>query len=200
MKITTKLWKNLYAGLGQINPDCPLENNTVKGTMTTLRRYRRYSKRVIEGLGIQYSILEIGCGFGGLAQEILKEVGAFITVVDNKIMLAQAKKYLGDKVEYIDARKIKTLQNRRFGLFISHHCLSETPLEYREYILKNIIKNCQRISIIDINDGLKPTRRMIRDGYEIVPLEIEKWVRKYFMIEKIAMMKNQSMYIGERLK
>ena len=200
MRTMVKVWKNLYSSLGQIDPKCPLGNKVVKQTMRP-SEYKRSADVIIEKFNPQDSILEIGCGFGGLALEILKSASVKYTVVDNKIMLFQAKKFLGDKVEYIEAVKIETLQNRKFELFISHHCLSETPTEYRQYILENIIKNCQKISIRDLNDTSKPTSRMIEDGYEMIPLEIEEWVEKYFIIEKTKYRKHQiAMYMGERRK
>lgn len=200
MRTVSKLWRRFYAGLEEINPArSPLENEVVKNTMTTTRGYKMRASRIVEYFNIKNSILEIGCGYGGQALAILEEISISYTVVENEKMLNQAKKFLGKKVEYIDAKQIRTLKNREFGFFISHHCLSETPPEYREYILKNIIKNCQRIFIIDINDGHIPNRRMREAGYEIVPLNIEKWIRKYFIYEKIMSKRKQSTYIGERL-
>ena len=200
MKTTTKLWEDLYGKLGQVSLEQPSKNKVVKGTMTGSRGYRKRATRIVEELSIQYSILEIGCGYGGLAQEIMKKVPVLYTVVDNKAMLTQAKKFLGDRVEYIEAEKINSLRGRRFGLFISHYCLSETPAGYRRYVLKNIIPNCQRISIRDLDDGFQLTRRMVRDGYEVASVDTEEWLRKYFTIEKTRTGKNQSVYTGERLE
>jgi len=190
MKTTTRLWKNFYEELGQVSLECPSENKVVKGTMTRSRGYRKRAASIIREFGAQRSILEIGCGYGGLAQEIMKGTPVLYTVVDNKAMLTQAKKFLGDKVEYIEAEKIRTLRGRKFGLFISHYCLSETPAEYRRYVLESIVKNCQKVSIRDFND----------DQGKRVSFGIERWLRKYFMIEKIRTGKNQSMYTGKRLK
>ena len=200
MKTTTKLWEDLYRKLGQVSLEQPSKNKVVKRTMTGSRGYRKRATRIVEELSIQYSILEIGCGYGGLAQEIMKKVPVLYTVVDNKAMLTQAKKFLGDRVEYVEAEKINTLRGRRFGLFIAHYCLSETPAGYRRYVLKNIVMNCQRVSIRDLDDGFQLTRRMVKDGYEVASVDTEEWLRKYFTIEKTRTGKNQSLYTGERLE
>jgi len=199
MRAITKLWKNLYAELGQVNPECPSENKIIRGTMRP-SAYKRQAEEIIERFDVQDSILEIGCGFGGLASEILKLMPVRYTVVDNKIMLAQAKRLLGDTVEYIDAEKIETLRDRKFGLFISYFCLSETPTEYREYVLKEITKNCQKIFIMDLDDTVKPTPKMLEDGYEMLPMNIERWLEKYFIIEKTKHRHNRAIYRGERKK
>lgn len=199
MRTTAKIWDALYVKMGQINLQTPLKNKVVKQTMKPWR-YTKQAKMIAERLNAQDSVLEIGCGYGGLALEILKLVPVKYTVVENKIMLLQTKRYLDNKVTYVDAKNIEILQGRKFKLFISHSCLAETPLEYREYILRNIIKNCQRIHVIDLNDGIEPTAKMLEDGYEIIPLDIEKWLRKYFVIEKARYQnhKNVSIYTGER--
>ena len=200
MRTEVKMWREFYAELGQVSLVCPAENKVIKKTMASSQEYKERAKAIIRILGIQYSILEIGCGYGGLAEEILKEKEVRYTCVDNEAMLNQARRFLEDRVIYIDAKEIRTLKGKKFDLFISHYCLSETPLQFREYVLQNIIKNCKKVSVIDINDGVDPTRTMIKAGYEIVPLNIEKWLRQYFDILKICTGKNQSMYLGERLE
>lgn len=199
MKTTTKLWGDFYERLDQIDPKCPLENKVIKQTMRP-KRYAEHARMLVEKLKDGDSILEIGCGYGGLAQEILKRISVSYTVVDNKSMLVQARKFLHEKVEYVEAKKIKTLHDRKFTLFVSFHCLSETPPEYRKYVLKNIIKNCQKISIKDLNDPVKPTPKMLESGYEMLPLRIEKWIDRYFIIEKTEHRHDQVMYVGERKK
>ena len=201
MRAVTRLWGNFYAGLGQVNMRHPSKNPVIHNTMRPAR-YKERANMIINKLAPQDSILEIGCGFGGLASEILKLTTVKYTAVDNEPMLTQAKRLLDDKVEYVDAEKIETLQDRKFGLFISHFCLSETPPEYREYVLKNIIKNCQKIFVIDYSDEVKPTHRMLEDGYEVLPMKIEEWIEKYFIVEKTKLSKKTTfyVYIGERRK
>ena len=112
MKTVAKLWENNYEKLGQINPECPLKNWVVKKTMRPWR-YKERADMITKELNPQDSILEIGCGFGGLALEILRLISVRYTVVDNKLMLIQAKKYLGKKVEYIEASLIETLHDSK---------------------------------------------------------------------------------------
>lgn len=197
MKTVSKLWEKFYLELDQVNPECPLENTVIKKTMG-VSRYKGYAKVIAKMLNAQDSVLEIGCGFGGLAQEILKKTEVFYTVVENEPMLTQAREFLGDKVEYIEAKEIETLHNREFKLFISNFCLSETPAEYRKYILENIIKNCQKVFIIDLKDTVKPTAQMLADGYDMVPLAVEEYLKKYFTIEKTPFRHSQYIYVGER--
>jgi len=197
MRTATKLWKNFYTELGQVDPKCPLKNEVIKRTMGP-SEYKGCAEMIVKELNPQDSVLEIGCGFGGLAQEMLKRTSVSYTVVDNELMLNQANKFLGNKVEYIIADKIEMLKNRKFELFISHFCLSETPFEYREYVLKNIIKNCQKIHIKDYDDCVKPTSEMVERGYDMAVLNIEKYVREYFIIEKTKFGYDRFIFFGKR--
>jgi len=200
MKTEIKLWSDFYAKLGQVDLDCPSNDEVIRGTMGS-SEFRDRADAIIQLFGAFRSILEIGCGYGGMVLEILELKKVSYTVVDNEAMLNQAQRFLGNAVKYVDARDIgRTLRDKKFDLFISHHCLSETPRKYRDYILVNIIKNCKKISVMDINDNKNPTRRMVRAGYEIDNLNIEKSIRKYFKIIKIRTGRSQSMYIGKRLK
>lgn len=199
MRTTIKEWRENYLELGQVDFRCPQENKIIKKTMRPWK-YEERAELILEKFDIKNSILEIGCGYGGLAHEILKKISVSYTVVDNELMLIQAKKFLGDKVEYIEAEEIETLQNREFELFISHACLSETPAEYRKYVLENIIKNCQKIHIKDDDDKFKPTAKMIENGYEMLPASTEYYLNKYFVIEKIKYDRWQFLFTGERRK
>lgn len=199
MRTTIKEWEKNYSELGQVDFKYPLENKIIKKTMRP-QEYEKCAGLILEKFDIKDSILELGCGYGGLAYEILKKILVSYTVVDNELMLIQAKKFLSDKVEYVDAKEIETLQDREFELFISHSCLSETPAEYRKYVLENIVKNCQKIHIKDDDDKLKPTDKMIENGYEMLPAITEYYLNKYFIIEKTKYDHQQFMFIGERRK
>lgn len=179
MKTISKMWQGFYAELGEVEPEAPLKNTVILKTMTP-SKYETFAEIVVEKLKPQNSILEIGCGYGGLCSEILKRVSISYTVIDNEKMLKQAKKFLGEEIEYIDATEIDSILNRKFDLLISNFCLTETPLEYLEYVLKNIIKNCQQILITDSEDEL-----------------LEKYLKEYFTITKtVHGTKAQFMYVG----
>lgn len=197
MRTESRVWRDNYLKLGQVNPRHPLDNQIIKKTMRPWE-YERHAKSIIERFDVKNSILEIGCGFGGLAHEILKKISVSYTVVDNELMLIQARRNLGDKAEYIEAKEIEALQGREFELFISHSCLSETPPEYRKYVLESIIKNCQKISVVDLDDRARPTVQMLKDGYEMLPAITEYYLNKYFVIEKTKFDRWQFMFIGER--
>lgn len=201
MRTISKVWRNLYPSLGQVDPKNPLENALIKQTMTPWK-YKKQAEIITKRGRIKArdSILEIGGGYGGLAQEILKIIPVSYTIVENKVMLIQAKKFLGDKVEYIEAGKIEALRERKFTMFISFHCLSETPPEYRRYILENIIKNCRKIAILDLRDTVRPTPKMLEDGYEMLPMNIGIWLEKYFVIKQHDCRYNNINYNGVRKK
>jgi len=200
MRTMTEQWKGIYSRLGDVDVENPLDNVMIKQTMRPWE-YKKRAAEIAKGLKAEDSILEIGCGYGGLAREILKKVPVSYTVVDNKAMLVQTKKFLGDKVEYIVADKIESLQDREFELFIAHACLSEFPFVYRRYILKDIMKNCKTVSVIDFDDSAKPGRLMIKEGWEMLPAITEYYLYKYFLIKKVQR-KNckqlQFVFTGER--
>lgn len=184
MQTIIKTWENYYAKLksNPVDPKCLLENEVIRRTMGP-GRYEEHAKMIIREINTQDSILEMGPGFGGLAKEILKRINVSYTVVDNEMMLNQAKKFLGDTVEYIEAKKIGTLKDRQFELFISNFCLSEVPPDYQKYVVENIIRNCQKLFIIDRTD-------------DFIGEELEK----HFVIKKNEYSKDQSIYIGKKLE
>ena len=180
---------------------CPLKNKIIKKTMRP-SRYKMRADAIAKRLKDGDSVLEIGCGYGGMAQEILKQISVSYTVVDNELMLEQVKNILGNAMEYVTAGDIETLCDRKFTIFISHACLSETPFEYRKYILEMLIKNCQKISVMDFEDTMKPTARMLRNGYELLPAITEYYLNRYFMIKKTPEIGGHGYYefVGERKK
>lgn len=200
MRTMTKHWKDLYLRLGEIDIEHPLENAVIKQTMRP-EEYERRAVMLVGKLKTGDSVLEIGCGYGALARKILNRISVSYSVVDNEAMLNQTKKNLGNEVEYIVADKIETLWGRKFNLFIAHACLSEFPFEYRKYVLKDIMKNCQKASVIDFDDNAKPHRRLIREGWEMLPAITEHYLNEYFVIEKIKRencRQTQYIFFGER--
>lgn len=201
METTSKLWKNFYPRLGEVDVRNPLKNAVIKQTMRP-HEYSWRAKEIFENLKPKSPFLEIGCGYGGLAHEILKIRKVSYTVVDNEPMLNQAKKLLGNRVTYVDAKDIKILRKKRFGLFISYNCLSETPFEYRDYIFRNILENCRKVSILDIEDKQTRTIKMVKEGWEPYPAITEYYLDKYFIINKKQFCRHKAYYLftGERRK
>jgi len=202
MRTMTKHWKGIYSRLGEVDVEQPYDNAMIKQTMRPWE-YARHAEEIAKRLKAGDSILEIGCGYGGLAQEILKRISVSYTVIDNESMLVQTRKFLSDKVEYVTADNIETLYGREFKLFIAHSCLSEFPFEYRKYILKDIMKNCQKVSVIDYDDNAKPGRLMIKEGWEMLPAITEYYLNKYFIIKKVKRencKKENYIFSGERKK
>ncbi len=180
METISPMWKGFYSELGQVDPKNPTDNKIVRKTMTP-PKYNRDARIIAAGLKTRASVLELGCGYGGLAKEILDMVPVLYTVVDNTLMLNQARKTLGDGVRYVDASEITTLSRKKFKLFISNFCLDETPIEYQTYILEKIIKNCRHIFLTGKNDTF-----------------IEQRIMRYFDVKKTKYRFNQSRYIGRR--
>lgn len=166
METITDRWEKWYERLGRIDPDNPEDNWVIRKTMRPYN-YPKTAKLIAMQLKPNDSILEIGCGYGGLALEILKLVSVNYTAVEADEMLAQAEGTLQNKVHLVRAINIETLSEQQFDLFISHFCLWETPREYYEYILEKLIKNCRNISVIDHESKY-----------------IEGEIRKYFTITK----------------
>ena len=202
MRTMTKQWKGIYSKLGDVDVERPLDNAMIKQTMRPWE-YEGRALEIIKTIKAGDSILEIGCGYGGLANEILKRISVSYTVVDNKPMLVQTRKLLGDKLEYIPAEEIESLQERKFDLFIAHACLSEFPFVYRRYVLKDIMKNCKAVSVIDFDDSAKPGRSMIKEGWEMLPAITEYYLYKYFLVKKVRRencKQLQYVFTGERKK
>ena len=197
METKTKLWNQFYSKLGSINPNNPAANHVVSMAMSPAK-YTGRAKVIAENLSDGDTILEIGCGYGGLARELMKLVKVSYTVVDNAEMLTQVKLIHGDTVEYVNAEDIESLKGRKFTMFISHFCLSETPRTYREYVLRNIIKNCSKISVYDFEDAYVPTKQILDVGLEVFPAVVEKYIKKYFIITKTPIDHDRFYYAGKR--
>ncbi len=184
METKTELWSRFYSRLDIVDVNNPTSNFVVNKAMST-SRYAERAAVIAELLKDGDTILEIGCGYGGLAAEIMKLVDVSYTVVDNAEMLVQARRMHKTGISYIDARDVESLKKKKFTLFISHFCLSETPKVYREYVLKNIIKNCLNISVFDYEDSYEPTAAVLALGLEVKPIVIEKYINKFFTVDKI---------------
>lgn len=105
------------------------------------------------------TVLEVGPGTGSYAGKLhdgyaIKQY----TILDIESSINDSKSYLtgrGLDCEFVLSRDYEVLFNRKFDLFVSNLCLSETPSYYHTNIFNNILPNCERIMIIDGDDYLE---------------------------------------------
>lgn len=105
-------------------------------------------------------VLEIGSGYGGfcrIATLAMPGIRKYV-LLDHPVMNRLSRTFLAgnDKVEWVDVQDRDQLKGRKFGLVVSNYCLSETPVEYRNWIYENVFPNCQGAFIIDGGKGDGP--------------------------------------------
>lgn len=103
------------------------------------------------------SVLEIGPGTGLFAKMLIDKFDI------NKYTVLDLEKNIFDSVnklkhqyelDYVFAQDFRNLFNQKFDLVVSNICIPETPKEYREELLNNIIPNTQRAMIIGQLNGV----------------------------------------------
>jgi len=112
-----------------------------------------------------YSIIEIGPFNGTLCKQILSVYSNNIksyTLIDNVKMLENCKNNLKNfqQVIYCTIENIDKLVNTKYNLFISNHCLSETTIDYQNYVFNNFFKNCNEVFILD---NINPSKQFFVD-------------------------------------
>lgn len=184
MKTKKEFWEKHYKNL--VKGDKIPKNNTVinetMGTANTLdNKYKKQLNRLIKSHNINnLDIIEFGPGFGGLAKELLKENIKSYTGVDNIEMLELFKRYIDDKrVTIINAEDIRLLEKKEFDLLISNYCLSETPIEYQQWVANNIFPYCKKIDLIDMdrNEGLFEKVKDVFDVNETIMPHDKRMIR-----------------------
>lgn len=85
------------------------------------------------------SIIEIGPADGGVCNELMKKFNSIISkyvLVDDTTLLDKCKNTLNQyqQIEYVKIDDVTTVNDTHFNLFISSHCLEETPKSYQELI------------------------------------------------------------------
>lgn len=116
-----------------------------------------------------FNVLEIGGGFGGFSRvcRVMQSFSSW-TLMDAKPMLDLAKWYLDDlETEFIETG---TEPERRYHLCVSNYCLSETPVEFQEWVFEKVFPKCRRVFLIDgdpHSDYPKRLRACLRRGYRV---------------------------------
>ncbi len=160
-------------GLGFLNH--PIIRKTI---VMPLKKNDKLQSNVIDIMNFRLDltgsldILEVGGGFGGLCKALhnYTEIGSY-TLLDTPEMLRFAEKFLGYfniNANLIPANSFRNLFDKKFDLFISNICLSETPKEYRKELLDNVLPNCKTLFVL--NAGYK-AHPLLDDGNFNVWLE-----------------------------
>ena len=126
-----------------------------------------HSKRIIEEIDLNsyknLRIIELGPGNSGLCKELISNFKIKkYTLVDDKTVLEVAKKNLAEFnngiIDYVPIEDISKV-NSDFDIFISFNCMTETPIEYQEYIYKTFFPRCNEVLICDRWEGYKFDRK-----------------------------------------
>lgn len=125
--------------------------------------------RVFPTLG-GFRILEIGGGFGGLSRILMRAVPSinYYYHYDHTDMLRFATKVLADtpRMRFYSIEQKEELAKQEFDLLISNYCLSETPVEYQQWVYNHLFPKCSRAFIID-GDQKQPTfERELKNGLQ----------------------------------
>ncbi len=206
-------WKNHDVNLKNISSDTiDFLNNPYFGIFVRmpLKTNTKMSKNEVKVLVKQFpkmkdiSVLEVGAGFGNFCRILSKKVKVSkYTILDTNTMLRFSKTFLmyyNIECNFVSTNNFEMIFDEKFDLFISNICLSETPREYREVLLNNVLPNCARLYIINADKRAHPTL----DGGHFNEW-LEDTIRKYFkrVIIKpipynICYQKYCNLYIGEK--
>ncbi len=137
-------------------------------------------------------ILEIGPGTGEFAKMIIKNYNVEkYRVLDLEKNISDSVNYikkenLGITLDYTFSQNYKDLFDEEFDLIVSNICIPETPKEYREDLLNNIIPNTKMSMIIgqlngDWDDGsYEPwIRKLFTDNFGEVSSELTPYLNCY---------------------
>lgn len=116
-------------------------------------------------------VLEIGPGTGEFAKRMLSSYPiTSYTVLDLEVNIFDSVNNVNsEKLNYVFAQNYRNLFDIEFDLIVSNVCIPETPKEYRENLLNNIIPKCSHAMIIG---------QLAGDWVE--GSEYEDWIKKLF--------------------
>lgn len=103
------------------------------------------------------NVLEIGPGTGEFAKMVIGKYDPIeYYILDLPENIGDASKTLtetGINFFAIEANNHEYLFDKKYDLLVSNICIPETPKEYREKVLNNIIPNCNNAMIIGQLEG-----------------------------------------------
>ena len=114
------------------------------------------------------NVLEIGPGEGMFAYKLINEYKINkITFLDLEKNINKAYDFLRGKdvkipIDRVFARNYKKLFEKRFNLIVANVVITETPKEYREDLLNNMISHCDYCMII----GSLSNKQLNSDNYK----------------------------------
>lgn len=149
-------------------------------------------------------VLEVGAGFGNFCRVLNSTIKIkSYTILDTESMQRFAKTFLRHfniNVTFVTTMEFKSLFSRKFDIFISNTCLSETPFSYRKDLLSNVLPYYKKIFVIDADRRAHPY--LDKGKFNIW---LEKTIKKHFskvQIKRIpyktCFQKFTLLYIGEK--
>jgi SAM-dependent methyltransferase len=140
------------------------------------------------------SVLEIGPGTGRFASML---IGGFdiekYTVLDLEKNIFDSVNHVknakGFELHYVFARDYRNVFGEQFDLVVSNVCIPETPKEYREELLGNVLPNARQAMIIGQLNGAWVEgdeyevwlRGLFGDNFQRVACELTPYCNCYAM-------------------
>jgi len=120
-----------YEKTGMISP----------GTLCFLSVLQDIKTRLVDPKGKR--VCEIGSGYGGQANIILKYGVKSMDLIDRPQTLALAKKYLSlYKHSNVSFHNTESIEAKEYDLVVSNWCLSELDRKGMQFYIDNVIKTC----------------------------------------------------------
>lgn len=121
------------------------------------------------------TVLEVGPGEGRLADMILNHYSVeSYTVLDLKKNFKDSEPLLKGKVRYVESKDYEQIWHKRYDLFVSTFCISETPNYYKDNLYAHVLPNCDNAFIVDGDTNSK------RPGFFDFEGELEEVMKQNF--------------------